>query len=86
MAGAFHDAFGLGEDPETIGHVDADGVALAAIKGLAERLDRKDDRIEALEAETDRLRAENERLRERDDALAARLAAVEERVEGGESG
>jgi len=66
MAGEFSETFGLGDDPETIGHVDADGVALAAIKGLAERLadarmelDRKTDRIDELE---DRLTAVEDHL------------------------
>jgi hypothetical protein len=35
----FHAAFGLGSDDETIGTVDADGVALAAIQGLNEKLE-----------------------------------------------
>jgi hypothetical protein len=70
MAEAFHDAFGVGEDRESINTVDADGVALAAIQGLAgkyddlsaeneqlrERLADKDDRIANLEAETAELR------------------------------
>jgi len=74
MAGEFHEAFGLGDDPETIGHVDADGVALAAIQGLADRLDGKDDRIEELEAELDGKAA-------RIDDLEERLAAMEARVD-----
>jgi len=35
----FHAAFGLGSDDETIGTVDADGVALAAIQGLNQKLE-----------------------------------------------
>jgi hypothetical protein len=35
----FHAAFGLGDDDTTITTVDADGVALAAIQGLNEKLD-----------------------------------------------
>jgi len=83
MAGEFHDAFELGDDPETIGHVDADGVALAAIQGLAERLAEtredldemadRDEQVDSLEAENERLRTENERLRERVDAIEDRL-------------
>jgi hypothetical protein len=77
MAEDFHEAFGLGSSEETINTVDADGVALAAIKGLSQKLDDKDERIEGLEAETDDLRAENEQLRERNADLEDRLAAVE---------
>jgi hypothetical protein len=80
MAGAFHDAFGLGADADRIATVDADGVALAAIQGLAARLARKDDRIgeqaERLDEQADRietLAAENEALRDRLAALEARV-------------
>jgi hypothetical protein len=51
----FHEAFGLGEDPLRINTVDADGIALAAIR--------------ALEARTTALIRENERLRARLDRL-----------------
>jgi hypothetical protein len=84
MAGEFHDAFGLGDDEETIATVDADGVALAAIQGLAERGDGRDGRIDELERTVeerddriDALQAENEQLRDRLDAFEERLAAVE---------
>jgi hypothetical protein len=70
MAGAFAEAFELGDDDESIASVDADGVALAAIQGLADRLESKDDRIDELESE-------NEALRARLDDLDARLDAVE---------
>jgi hypothetical protein len=63
MAGEFAETFDLGDDAETIATVDADGVALAAIQGLAEKLeettqdlDEKDERIETLEAENEALR------------------------------
>jgi FtsZ-binding cell division protein ZapB len=71
MAAEFYDAFGLGDDDETIATVDLDGVALVSIQALAERntaladrFDERDDRLDELEAETDELRGENERLRE----------------------
>lgn len=67
MAEDFAAAFGLGEDARYIGTVDADGVALAAIKGLAER---SDDRAAALARE-------NAALREALAALAARVEALE---------
>jgi hypothetical protein len=39
MAQDFHSAFGLGEDDKHIATVDADGVALAAIQGLNQKLE-----------------------------------------------
>ncbi len=39
MAEDFRGAFGLGGDPRYIGTVDADGVALAAIQGLNQKLE-----------------------------------------------
>jgi hypothetical protein len=65
MAEEFADAFGLG-DKDTIATVDAEGVALAAIQGVTERIAERDERIDELEAE-------NERLRERLDAVEERL-------------
>jgi len=53
MAQDFHAAFGVGEDNKRINSVDADGVALAAIQGLNQKLEReakeKDCRIAKLE-------------------------------------
>ncbi|MFB6229238.1 MAG: hypothetical protein ABEH88_11930 [Halobacteriales archaeon] len=68
MAGEFQDAFDLGDADGSIATVDADGVALAAIRGVTERLDERDERIAELEAE-------NEALRERLERVEARLAA-----------
>ena len=83
MAGEFHDAFGLGDDPETIGHVDADGVALAAIQGLSSQLeDAREDiedknaRIEELEDELSEKDARIENLEERLTALEAQVGAT----------
>lgn len=53
MAQDFRAAFGLGEIPTAIATVDADGVALAAIQGLNQKLEEqvrdKDARIAELE-------------------------------------
>ena len=53
MAQDFHAAFGLGAHQTAIATVDADGVALAAIKGLNQKLEdqlrEKDAKISALE-------------------------------------
>jgi len=55
MAQDFHAAFGLGTDERHIATVDADGVALAAIQGLNQKLEEQ--------------RAENQELKRRLDAL-----------------
>ena len=54
----FHAAFGLGEDPLRIGTMDADGVALAAVKAL-------ETRTKALQSENDALRARLAALEQR---------------------
>jgi hypothetical protein len=62
MAQDFHAAFGLGADDKHIATVDADGVALAAIQGLNQKLEHKgqqsEGRMRKLEAENARLREE----------------------------
>jgi hypothetical protein len=61
VAQDFHAAFKVGMDDRHISMVDADGVALAAIQGLnqklEERLTRKDREIAALEAQVTELRS-----------------------------
>jgi hypothetical protein len=70
----FHAAFGLGEDERSIGTVDADGVALAAIQGLNRKVEVRSQNAEAsirkLEAENAALRARLEKLEQ---LLAAQL-------------
>ena len=60
MAQDFRAAFGLGEDDKHIATVDADGVALAAIKGLNQKLEEtvraQESRIERLETDLAELR------------------------------
>ena len=63
MAQDFHAAFGVGPDDKHIATVDADGVALAAIQGLHQKLTR----------ELEQRDAENALLKERLDRLEARL-------------
>jgi hypothetical protein len=48
MAQDFYAAFNVGTDDKHIATVDEDGVALAAIQGLNEKLKEKDAQIEAL--------------------------------------
>lgn len=67
MAQDFSAAFGVGENDTTISTVDADGVALAAIQGLNQKL----------ETELAQSRAENAGLQAQLQQLADRLAALE---------
>jgi hypothetical protein len=56
MAQDFHAAFGLGADDTAIATVDADGVALAAIQALNQKLEQKDAQIVELRHELKQLR------------------------------
>ena len=62
----FHAAFGLGGSDTTITTVDPDGVALAAIQGLNEKVESRkqkaESRIQKLEAENAELKARLEKL------------------------
>ena len=51
MAQDFHEAFGLGEDDKTIASIDADGVALAAIKALHQQNNSQQSEINELKKE-----------------------------------
>ena len=55
MAQDFHETFKLGDSEKTISTVDADGVALAAIQGLNQKLEEKEARIAELESRLDAL-------------------------------
>jgi hypothetical protein len=57
MAQDFYAAFGLGTDDKHIATVDADGVALAAIQGLNQKLDEKDAELQALKQTVAELKA-----------------------------
>ena len=70
MAGEFQETFELNGPDDSIATVDADGVALAAIQGLVERL----------ESEGERLEAAVEKRRERIADLESRLDALEDEV------
>jgi hypothetical protein len=69
MAQDFYAAFEVGENDTTISTVDADGVALAAIQGLYQRLQAAE--------------AENAALQQQVNDLEARLAALEAALAGG---
>jgi len=66
LAQDFHAAFGLGPDDKHIPTVDADGVALAAIQGLNQKLE---ERARTLEEQLKRRDRENEELKARLEAL-----------------
>jgi hypothetical protein len=70
----FHAAFGLGEDQLRINTVDADGVALAAVRALETRTR---DLMESHQTLID----ENRQLREAADELRARLERLERLIE-----
>jgi hypothetical protein len=56
MAQDFYAAFGVGPDDRHIFIVDADGVALAAIQGLNQKLDQKNAEIAELKRELEKLK------------------------------
>jgi hypothetical protein len=66
MAQDFKEAFGTGSDDKHIATVDADGVALAAIQRLHQKLEagnqQSESRIQALETENAGLKARLEKL------------------------
>jgi hypothetical protein len=62
MAQDFHAAFGVGPDDKHIATVDADGVALAAIQGLNEKVEV---RMQKAETSIRELEAENAQLKQR---------------------
>jgi hypothetical protein len=55
MAQDFYSAFGLGTDDKHIATVDADGVALAAIQGLNQKLEQKGTEITELKSRLEKL-------------------------------
>ncbi len=77
MAQDFYAAFALGMDDRHISMVDADGVALAAIQGLNEKVEG---RSHVAEARIQKLEAENAELKQHNDALEKRLDALEKIV------
>jgi hypothetical protein len=76
VAQDFHAAFGLGPDDKTITTVDADGVALAAIQGMARLVEQKSAEIDAQTAELDDVTQRIERLEVAQGDYVALKAAV----------
>lgn len=88
MAEEFYDAFGLGVDEKHITGVDADGVALAAIQGLSQKLADAHEEIaqqdERLDEHTDHIAELETDLAEKDeriDDLERDLAEKDERID-----
>ena len=71
MAQDFRAAFGLGNDDKIIGFVDAQGVALAAIQGLNQKLNEKDAKVQ-------KLQQQNEALEKRLDELERKMDSIKE--------
>jgi hypothetical protein len=78
MAQDFHAAFGVGADDKHIATVDADGVALAAIQGLNQKLEERSQKSEVRSQE---LAAKNAALEKEVAELKQRLAALEQLVQ-----
>ena len=67
MAEDFREAFNVGDFEGRITSTDADGVALAAIQGLNEKLEETQSELAEKQAEIDRLEAELTKQREEDE-------------------
>jgi uncharacterized coiled-coil protein SlyX len=79
MAQDFRAAFGLGEIPTAIATVDADGVALAAIQGLNEKVEGRSEELEARSEKAEgRIKKLEEQLSSKDAELQALKASVAE--------
>ncbi len=59
MAQDFAAMFGVGQDDKHINMVDANGIALAAIQALYEKINERDAQIAELRAEVDALKGQN---------------------------
>jgi hypothetical protein len=62
MAQDFYAAFGVGQDERHIATVDADGVALAAIQGLSQKLDEQRALADARQTEIEQLKQRLDQL------------------------
>ena len=78
----FHAAFGLGPDDTTIAEGNANGVALAAAKGLYRKLKADEAEIAALKKENAKIAALEARLAAQDAAMAAMRVTVARLAQG----
>ena len=81
MAQDFYAAFGTGADDKHIATVDADGVALAAIQGLNQKVDEKDAEIRNQGAKIKTLTADVRMQQAENAELKARLERLEKRLD-----
>ena len=65
MAQDFYAAFGVGPDDKHITTVDADGVALAAIQGLNQKVEAQQSELQQKQTEITELKARMEKLEQR---------------------
>jgi|CXWL01.1.fsa_nt_gi hypothetical protein len=72
MAEEFHQSFALGGDDRSIGTIDADGVALAAIQGLHQIVQEKDCQMEGLGSEISNLKSQISDLKAMIEALTTK--------------
>jgi hypothetical protein len=79
MAQDFYAAFGVGEDNKHIATIDEDGIALAAIKGLANRTERQDGELRMQRAVIARKDRQLALLEHRVAQLATAVAALQTR-------
>lgn len=82
MAQDFRSVFGFGNNDKFIPFVDEEGVALAAIKGLNEKVVNRSQREEA---EIEKLEAENAELKQQNDSLEMRMEKIEKLIRGKEA-
>ena len=73
----FMAAFGLGNDNKGINTLDADGVTFAAIKGLVEELQERDEAMAGRDRTIEELKAKSEKV----DRLESELRALREKLE-----
>ncbi|MBI1801038.1 MAG: tail fiber domain-containing protein [Chloroflexi bacterium] len=79
----FFAAFGVGEDERTITTIDGEGVALAAIQGLSQIVQKQDAEIAALKGRVAALEANQQSQQQQNAAIESRLAALEQAVQAG---
>ena len=77
MAQDFKAAFNLGETDTGINSIDADGVALAAIQGLNQKVEEKERRL----AELEQKQTEIDELKRQNAELMRRLERLEQRIQ-----
>ena len=78
MAQDFHAAFGLGVDNKTIASMDKDGVALAAIQGLNQKIENKNKQIDRL---NEKLDSQAETISQQSNQISSQSDQIEQQSE-----